>query len=705
MDETGIFSRGFTGERERMRGKSIFKQLLIPMMTIICTLAIALVAVILVIFTTSYEKDIYSKNQDMSNLLANQIASFMDGAYSVNQALSENPSVLTMDTEIQTPILEQCVANNSYLDLIYIQGTDGMQTGRSSGDLADRSTRWWFTQTMSDKVSFISKSYYSVATGATCTSIFFPMYSDGEMIGVYAADLKLDFLQSLIGEYSNEENGRISFVIDGEGAVVAHPDIMQIEELYNYKNLTRTVSVKDSAGNVATDADGNVVTEEYPLEVSEGFKQVIAQVMAGNSGSTKVSYDGATYYASYAAIPLKGESESWSLITLHRKSAAMSMVNSLLIITVIISLVVIAAAIFIVIYLARRLTAPVVSMTGLMKEASDGDFSIQADVSSQNEVGQLAQSFNIMAGKISSVLVRIMDSIKELLQCSGKLRDMETNIITISGALNEISNGTVRQTNDVNNVVERIGEMEDRFGELRGKSGALLEEAEHTIASGEGGTQSICQLEEQNSYVEKNVSLSYEKIKTLETHSVKIANIISTINSIAEETGLLSLNASIEAARAGEHGRGFAVVAESIGKLASESTTATKNIEKIIEELCGDIEDAVANIEEVKSATAEQIQATQKVKEIFHDFKELAEQTSGSVNNIDELIEEMYEIDRSIVEAVQSIRDISQQTEELSGEVAGSLDDELKDIRSGVQSLTTISGELEQEMLKFKLDR
>ena len=65
----------------------------------------------------------------------------------------------------------------------------------------------------------------------------------------------------------------------------------------------------------------------------------------------------------------------------------------------------------------------------------------------------------------------------------------------------------------------------------------------------------------------------------------------------------------------------------------------------------------------------------------------------------------MYEIDRSIVEAVQSIRDISQQTEELSGEVAGSLDDELKDIRSGVQSLTTISGELEQEMLKFKLDR
>ncbi|MCM1183408.1 MAG: methyl-accepting chemotaxis protein [Roseburia sp.] len=684
--------------------KSIFKQLLIPMMTVICTLAAALVVVILVIFTTSYEKDIYSKNQDISNLLADQVSSFMDGAYSVNQALSENPSILTMDTEVQTSILAQCVANNPYLDLIYIQGTDGMQTGRSSGELADRSTRWWFTQTMADKVSFISKSYYSVATGATCTSIFFPMYKDGEMIGVYAADLKLDTLQNLIGEYSGEADGRISFIIDGEGAVVAHPDTTQIEELYNYRDLTRTVSVKDNAGNSVTDADGNVVTEEHPLTVTEDFEQVITQVMAGNTGSAKVSYDGAAYYASYTAIPLKGESDSWSLITLHKKSAAMAMVNKLLVIAVVISLVVIAAALVVVIFLARKLTTPVVSMTGLMKEASDGDFSIKADEGSQNEVGQLARSFNILAGKISGILFRITGHTKELLLCSGRLQDIEANVVTLSSALNEISEGTVRQTADVNNVVNRMGEMEDKFRELKEKSGNLLDEAEHTIASGEEGSIGIRQLEEQNGCVEENVSLSYQKIKTLETHSAKITDIVGTINGIAEETGLLSLNASIEAARAGEHGRGFAVVAESVGKLAAESTAATADIEKIMGELYKDIKETVSNIEEVKNAMAAQIQATQQVKKIFHDFKALAEQTSDSVTGINELIEEMYEIDRSIVGAAQSIRDISQNIEELSGEAAGSLDEELKDIQSGAQSLTAISGELEQEMAKFKLN-
>ena len=78
-----------------MRGKSIFKQLLMPMMTIVCALAAALVVVILVIFSSSYEKDIYSKNQDISKLLASEISTFMDGAYSINEELAVNPNILT----------------------------------------------------------------------------------------------------------------------------------------------------------------------------------------------------------------------------------------------------------------------------------------------------------------------------------------------------------------------------------------------------------------------------------------------------------------------------------------------------------------------------------------------------------------------------------------------------------------------------------
>lgn len=85
-----------------MKRKSIFKQMLVSMLTIMCVLAVALVGVILVIFTSSYEKDVYSKNEDISKLLSGEIATFMDGAYSVNETLAKNPSILTMETQTQT---------------------------------------------------------------------------------------------------------------------------------------------------------------------------------------------------------------------------------------------------------------------------------------------------------------------------------------------------------------------------------------------------------------------------------------------------------------------------------------------------------------------------------------------------------------------------------------------------------------------------
>ena len=243
-----------------MKKTSIFKQLLLPMIAIVCALAICLTGIVAAIFAKSYESEIYSRSQDKSQLVAGEIATFLDGAYGITEELSVNPSILTMETNVQTPILEDCVRRNSYLELLYIQGTDGMQTGRSSGELADRSTRWWFIQTMKEQKAFVSKSYYSVNTGMPCASIFFPMYRDDMLTGIFAVDLKLDYLQSLIEEFSDVENGEYSFVIDGEGVVVAHPDSIQIEELYNYEQMTKTVSSKDAAGQPLVDADGNIVT-------------------------------------------------------------------------------------------------------------------------------------------------------------------------------------------------------------------------------------------------------------------------------------------------------------------------------------------------------------------------------------------------------------------------------------------------------------
>lgn len=683
-----------------MRKKSIFTQLLIPMIA----LAAALPAVVLFIFTASYEREIYDRNSQVTGLLAGEISVFMDQAYHVNEELSDNPSILSMDTQVQTPILKKCVERNAYLDQIYIQGTDGMQTGRSSGELADRSARWWFQQVMDEQQPFISKSYYSVATGMPCASVFFPMYASGVLKGIYAADLRLDFLQELIGEHSDQKDDRVSFVIDGEGVVVAHPDRLQIEEQYNYKEKTRTVSVKDAAGNPAVDADGNILTEQHPFEISKDMEQVVAEVMAGGSGSRKISYSEEEHYASYAPILLQGKSDSWSLITLQKKSAAMAMVNRMLAAAAGISLAAVAVVVFIVLHLARKLTLPVISISGLMKDAAEGDFSVLAAENSQNEVGQLARSYNIMAGRISGALLRIRDFTKELLHCSDNLQAMESKIHTISDGMKEILEGTSVQTVEVNQVVEQVALLEEWFAELKGKSGEMLQEAERTIKSGEDGMKSIRELEMHNREVMGSLKQSYEKIRLLEEHSANIADVVKTISSISSETELLALNASIEAARAGVHGRGFAVVAESVGKLAADSTKAAMDIGIKMEEFCGDITGIVAQTEKLKQIMEVQVRAVQKTEEIFLDFTKTTEQTGSFAGDMDGLIEEMYEIDRRIVAAAQRICEISQTAEKLSGEAAASMEEELKGIQSGVESLMAVSGGMDQEMEKFKLD-
>ena len=186
-----------------MKKTSIFRQLLLPMILIVCVLALCLTGIVAVVFIKSYESQIYARSQEKSQLVSGEIAMFLDGAYGITEELSVNPSILTMETNAQTPILENCVRRNPFLELLYIQGKDGMQTGRSSGELADRSTRWWFQQTVDEQKSFISKSYYSVNTGMPCASIFFPMYQENTFIGIFAADLKLDYLQSLIEEFSD----------------------------------------------------------------------------------------------------------------------------------------------------------------------------------------------------------------------------------------------------------------------------------------------------------------------------------------------------------------------------------------------------------------------------------------------------------------------------------------------------------------------
>ena len=293
---------------------------------IIVVLLIVIPLVTVYLLTQAYDESIRKETSDTSYSMMRTIRSFMEGAYNLSYELSANPGVISMDADVQAKILADCAQRNDYIELLYITGMDGMQTARSTGELGDRSSRWWFIRTMQDRQPFISASYYSVSTGKPTTAIFIPIYDGAEMIGIYGADLSLVSIQGLVDQFTDLDLGRHVYVIDGEGNVLAHHDSYYLETLTNYKTLIRTVPVTDWRGNPLFNPDGSVRTMEEEFSISDRYNAAIKSVMDGNIGLELIEEDGIVYYMSYEPINLPGYSDSWSVITLQNRSIAMEVV-------------------------------------------------------------------------------------------------------------------------------------------------------------------------------------------------------------------------------------------------------------------------------------------------------------------------------------------------------------------------------------------
>ena len=265
---------------------------------LISALLVVIPLITVYLLTQAYDDQIRNETSQVSASIRQTVRSFVDGAYNLCYELAENPSILSMDGEIQSQILAGCAERNNYIELLYVTGMDGMQTARSSGECGDRSERWWFIKMMETELPFVSQSYTSVSTGMPCTAVFLPMYGNGdsEMTAVFGADLSLEYIQRLVEQFASPENGRYSYIIDGDGVVLAHPDSLYVEE---------------------------------ELTIYDEYKAVIDSVMSGSGGLEIIEENGAAYYLSYEPITLPGYSDSWSVITLQDRAVAMEVVTQL----------------------------------------------------------------------------------------------------------------------------------------------------------------------------------------------------------------------------------------------------------------------------------------------------------------------------------------------------------------------------------------
>ena len=222
--------------------------------------------------------------------------------------------------------------------------------------------------------------------------------------------------------------------------------------------------------------------------------------------------------------------------------------------------------------------------------------------------------------------------------------------------------------------------------------------------SGDEATAILGELGAINKQTREAIDLIYDQTNVTNESAVKIREAVSLITSIAEETNLLSLNASIEAARAGEQGRGFAVVASQIQKLAEQSNESAKQIEQIINSLISDSEKAVTTMGEVKEIIAKQNKNVESTGEIFALVKGGIDTSLDSVNKITGGTKKMDEARINVVDVVQSLTAIAEENAASTEETSASVTEVsaiISEISDSTEQLKHIAEELDRNMDAF----
>lgn len=348
-----------------------------------------------------------------------------------------------------------------------------------------------------------------------------------------------------------------------------------------------------------------------------------------------------------------------------------------------------------------------------LEEVAQGKLNFKFDDDSlrqTDEVGEICRAIKKLEENLSDIIKNVISGSKELLEASDNLRNRTSitseHVEQMEKAVNEIAIGAGSQAEETQSATENIILMGNMIEEAAGELDNLNHKARNLKAGGEAVMDVIRELQESNAKTGESIDIIYEQTNVTNESAQKIKEATALITNIAEETNLLSLNASIEAARAGEQGRGFAVVAAQIQKLAEQSNESARQIERIILSLIEDSDKSVITMNEVKEIMEQQSQNVMKTNEQVAQLVEEVEQSIGVIDEVSAKIAKINEARSSVVDTVQNLSAIAEEnaasTEETSASVT-EISGIINEIADEAHELKTISNQMDETMSMFVL--
>jgi methyl-accepting chemotaxis protein len=526
-------------------------------------------------------------------------------------------------------------------------------------NIADRA---YFQNAKTTGKTIIGDLARSEATGKLISVICAPVKSDSqEFVGALGVVLKVEFLTELISGRKIGKTG-YGFMTDKSGLLLAHPVPENILSL----NLAK-------------------------LEEMKGFMK---KMLAGEKGIEEYTFKGIDKIAGYSPLSVT----NWYVAATQDASEFLSAAHSIRNLSLAVTLAALLLTIVAVSFSAGLIVKPLNRAIASLKDIAEGegDLTMRLDAESKDEVGELGFWFNTFIEKLQGIVKRIAENSNMVNASSNQL----------SVIAKELSSGAEDTSQRAANVATASEEMSANLNNVAAAMEQSSTNANMVASAAEEMTSTINEIAE-NAERARNVSSkaveqaksASDKMGELGEAAKRIGKVTETITEISEQTNLLALNATIEAARAGEAGRGFAVVANEIKDLAKQTAQATLNIKDQINDVQQTTEASVAEINQISEVISG---VNDIVATIAAAVEEQTAATREIANNIAQASQGIQEVNENVSQSSTVAGDITQDISKVNLAATG-ISESSKQVQTSSEDLQRMATELNAIVGSFKV--